>query len=210
MRMQGNQEAPKQDMMMSDDGQPVQGTIQALDPLNRMPPGHSLTGPEGKWAWEKPPRFVDPEEAIDFVIDKLEDPSVESDMLNLMTAGISIEEIVETVALGGFATGHYTPDVAEIIKAPIAMYLAGLAVENEIPPKMFNTKTGMPPERENVSEAQVFNIMQDREPERIDAINKAMEEQDQAMREEDELNNESFLSPKLDETPEETPDATIA
>ncbi len=210
MRMQGNQEAPKQDMMMSDDGQPVQGTIQALDPLNRMPPGHSLTGPEGKWAWEKPPRFVDPEEAIDFVIDKLEEPSVESDMLNLMTAGISIEEIVETVALGGFATGHYTPDVAEIIKAPIAMYLAGLAVENEIPPKMFNTKTGMPPERENVSEAQVFNIMQDREPERIDAINKAMEEQDQAMREEDELNNESFLSPKLDEIPKETPDATIA
>ena len=45
MRMQGNQEAPKQDMMMSDDGQPVQGTIQALAPLNRMPPGHSLTGP---------------------------------------------------------------------------------------------------------------------------------------------------------------------
>jgi len=90
------------------------------------------------------------------------------------------------------------------------MYLAGLAVENEIPPKMFNTKTGMPPVEENVSEAQVFNIMQDREPERIDAINKAMEEQDQAMREEDELNNESFLSPKLDETPEETPDATIA
>ena len=175
-----------------------------------MPPGHSLTGPVGKWAWEKPPRFVDPEEAIDFVIDKLEEPAVESDMLNLMTAGISIEEIVETVALRGFATGHYTPDVAEIIKAPIAMYLAGLAVENEIPPKMFNTKTGMPPERENVSEAQVFNIMQDREPERIDAINKAMEEQDQAMREEDELNNESFLSPKLDETPEETPDATIA
>lgn len=210
MRMQGNQEAPKQDMMMSDDGQPVQGTIQALDPLNRMPPGHSLTGPVGKWAWEKPPRFVDPEEAIDFVIDKLEEPAVESDMLNLMTAGISIEEIVETVALGGFATGHYTPDVAEIIKAPIAMYLAGLAVENEIPPKMFNTKTGMPPVEENVSEAQVFNIMQDREPERIDAINKAMEEQDQAMREEDELNNKSFLSPKLDETPEETPDATIA
>jgi hypothetical protein len=207
--MQGNQEAPKQDMMMSDDGQPVQGTIQALDPLNRMPPGHSLTGPEGKWAWEKPPRFVDPEEAIDFVIDKLEEPAVESDMLNLMTAGISIEEIVETVALGGFATGHYTPDVAEIIKAPIAMYLAGLAVENEIPPKMFNTKTGMPPVKENVSEAQVLNIMQDREPERIDAINKAIDEQDQAMREEEQINNKSFLSPDLDKLPEETADATV-
>ena len=133
MRIQGNQEAPMMEMM-AEDNQPIQGSIQALDPLNRMPPGHSLTGPQGKWAWEKPPRFADPEEAIDFVIDKLEEPAVESDMLNLMTAGISIEEIVETIALGGFATGHYSPDVAEIIKAPIAMYLAGIAVENDIPP----------------------------------------------------------------------------
>ena len=208
MRMQGNQDTPKQGIMIPDDGQPVQGSIQALDPLNRMPPGHSLTGSQGKWAWEKPPRFVDPEEAIDFIIDKLEEPSVESDMLNLMVAGISIEEIVETVAIGGFATGNYTPDVAEIIKAPIAMYLAGLAVENEIPPKMFNTETGMPPVKENVTEGQVLNIMQDREPERIDAINMAIDEQDQAIKEEDQINNESFLSPKLDETPEEMPDAT--
>ena len=44
MRMQGNQDTPKQGIMIPDDGQPVQGSIQALDPLNRMPPGHSLTG----------------------------------------------------------------------------------------------------------------------------------------------------------------------
>ena len=24
------------------------------------PPGHSLTGTPGKWAWEQPPRFADP------------------------------------------------------------------------------------------------------------------------------------------------------
>ena len=96
-----------------------------------MPPGHSLTGPQGKWAWEKPPRF-DPEEAIDFVIDKLEEPAVESD--GKFNDGRHInEEMVETIALGGFATGHYSPDVAEIIKAPIAIYLAGIAVENDIP-----------------------------------------------------------------------------
>ena len=48
-------------------------TVQSLDKFNRPPPGHSLTGPQGKWSWEKPPRFADPEEAIDFVIDKLEE-----------------------------------------------------------------------------------------------------------------------------------------
>ena len=213
MRIQGNQEQVSPEMntdMMPNDNEPIQGSIQALDPLNRMPPGHSLTSPQGKWAWEKPPRFTDPEEAIDFIIDQLETPDVESDMLNLMTAGISIEEIVETVALGGFATGHYTPDVAELIKAPIAMYLAGLAVENEIPPKMFNTETGMPPSNEQVSDAQVMNIMQDREPERINAINMAMDEQNQAMLEQDQINNQSFLSAELDNKPEEIADAAIS
>ena len=36
-----------------------------------------------------------------------------------------------------------------------------------------------------------------------------MDEQEQVMRQEDQINNESFLSPNLDEKPEETADATI-
>ena len=95
----------------------------------------------------------------------METPTIENDMLSMMVAGMAIEEIVNGIAISGFATGHYTPDVAELIKAPLAMYLAGLAVENDIPPKMFNTKDGMPQEDGNVDEAQVMNIMQDRSPE---------------------------------------------
>ena len=148
MRMTNQDPMFTEDQLMMGEAEqemtPQAGSIEAIDPLNRMPPGHSLTQPKGKWAWDQPPRFVDPEEAIDFVIDKLEEPAVEKDMLKLMVAGISIEEMVDTIAIGGFSTGHYTPDVAELIKAPIGMYLAGLAVENDIPPKLFNASTGMP------------------------------------------------------------------
>ena len=168
-------------------------SVQALDRFNRPPPGHSLTGPQGKWSWEKPPRFADPEEAIDFVIDQMETPTVKNDMLSLMLAGISIEEIVDSVGIGGFATGHFNPDVAELIKAPIAVYLAGLAVENDIQPKMFNTKDGMPQEDGNVDEAQVMNIMQDRSPETLQVMAE-MENQEQQT-------EDSFLSSKLDEQP---------
>ena len=70
---------------------PPDTSVEALDRFNRPPPGHSLTGPQGKWSWEKPPRFADPEEAIDFVIDQIEVPTVQNDMLSLMVAGISIE-----------------------------------------------------------------------------------------------------------------------
>lgn len=191
-----------------DDNTPKAGSIEALDPFNRMPPGHSLTGPKGKWAWENPPRFSDPEEAIDFVIEKIEDPSVERDMLKLMAAGISIEEIVETVAIGGFSTGHYNPDVAELIKAPIALYLAGLAVENNIPPKLFNSPTGNPREADNVTDEQALSIMQDRNPEVLQALKQSVDEQDQQQIEQAQMEDNSFLSPKLDQekTVEEKPD----
>ena len=172
-------------------------SVQALDRFNRPPPGHSLTGPQGKWAWEKPPRFADPEEAIDFIIDQIETPTVQNDMLSLMVAGVSIEEIVDSVGIGGFATGHFNPDVAELIKAPIAMYLAGLAVENDIQPKMFNTNDGMPREDANVDEAQVMNIMQDRSPETLQVMAE-MEGQEEQL-------DDSFLSPKLGEQPVEQP-----
>ena len=172
---------------------PRDTSVQALDKYNRPPPGHSLTGPQGKWAWEKPPRFADPEEAIDFIIDQMEVPTVQNDMLSLMVAGVSIEEIVDSVGIGGFATGNFSPDVAELIKAPIAVYLAGLAVENDIQPKMCNTKDGMPREDGNVDEAQVMNIMQDRSPETLQVLAEMENENKQV--------EDSFLSPNLDEQP---------
>ncbi len=180
---------------------PQAGSIEAIDPLDRMPPGHSLTQPKGKWAWDQPPRFTDPEEAIDFVIDKLEEPAVEKDMLKLMVAGISIEEMVETIAIGGFSTGHYTPDVAELIKAPIGMYLAGLAVENDIPPKLFNSATGMPRESENVTDEQAINIMKGRNPERVEALQKGIEEEEMVAMQQQDVANNSFLAPELDQQP---------
>ena len=211
MRMTNQDPMLMQDQLMmggeEQDMQAQAGSIEAIDPLDRMPPGHSLTGPVGKWAGDQPPRFADPEEAIDFVIDKLEEPAVEKDMLKLMLAGISIEEMVDTIAIGGFATGHYTPDVAELIKAPIGMYLAGLAVENDIPPKLFNSETGMPREAENVTDEQAIKIMKGRNPERVEALRKGLDEEETIAMQQQDMANNSFLAPELDQKPvQEMPD----
>ena len=45
------------------------------------PPGHSLTDPMGKWAWENPPQFADPNDAVDFVIDKMQRKGTQDDLL---------------------------------------------------------------------------------------------------------------------------------
>ena len=101
------------------------------------PPGHSLTGPPGKWAWGRPPRFTNPNQAIDFIINKLETNTGQEDMLKLMTAGITIQELVNQMSFKGFMKGTFNPDVAELIKPAMAMYLLKLGVENGITPQLF-------------------------------------------------------------------------
>lgn len=137
------------------------------DRMQKPVPGWSLTQPKGKWPWEQPPRFVNPEEAVDYVIEKLEEEATQQRFVKLMFAGISIEEITEAVARGGFMEGYYTPDVAEIIKAPVGIYLMGVAEDNDIPVNVFaKSLTEIQREREgDIDDLTLLDIMKKRNPE---------------------------------------------
>jgi hypothetical protein len=123
-----------------------------------------LTEPKGKWAWEKPPVHATPDKAVDAVIDRLEAPEVRTQMEKLMIAGVSIQEIVNGIAIGGFSQGQFTPDVAEIIKGPLAAYLMGVAAEEEIPAKVYNTRDGLYQLDEGMSDDDMLAVMKDRNP----------------------------------------------
>lgn len=137
------------------------------DRMQKPIPGWSLTQPKGKWPWEQPPKFVDPDQAIDFVLEKLEEPATEQRFVKLMFAGISIEEITHAVARGGFMQGYYTPDVAEIIKAPIGIYLMGVAEDNDIPVNVFakNLKEIEREKNGDIDDLTLLDIMKKRNPE---------------------------------------------
>jgi len=132
--------------------------------FNKAPPGWSLTEPKGKWAWEKPPVSSSPAKAVDLIIDRLETPEVRTQMEKLMVAGVSIQEIVNGIAIGGFSQGQFSPDVAEIIKGPLAAYFMGMAAEEEIPVKVYNTRDGLYKMDEGMSDDDMMNIMKDRNP----------------------------------------------
>lgn len=137
------------------------------DRMQKPVPGWSLTQPKGKWPWEQPPRFVNPDEAVDYVIEKLEDEATQNRFVKLMFAGISVEEITEAVARGGFMQGYYSPDVAEIIKAPIGIYLMGVAEDNNIPVNVF-AKSIQEIQREkegDIDDLTLLDIMKKRNPE---------------------------------------------
>ena len=171
------------------------------------PPGHSLTDTPRKWAWDKPPVYSDPDEAVDFVLDSLETESKKNDMIKLMLAGVSIEEIVTQIGFKGFMEGYYTPDVAELIKPPISLYLLGVADDAGFKPIFYaGDPEGKRPD--SVSDETFFGIMKQRNPELFAAmIEKANEEErmvelaktdiiqgniDMAIREQ-QIENESFI-----------------
>ena len=90
-----------------------------------------------------------------------------------MAGGTTVEEIVNTVALGGFTAGEFTPDVAEIIKPPLAVYFIGLAIENKVPVIAFN-KEAIEEENVMVSKRNTFDLMKERNPEEFKRLKNAM------------------------------------
>lgn len=139
-----------------------------LDPFASAPPGIGMTSEPQGYEWERPPRFTQTEEAADVLMNRMEQPQVKEQLLNLMAAGTTIESIVNTVALGGFTEGEFTPDTAELLKPALTLYLVGAALENNIEATVFNK--GPDDEDGKIKNKDLLNIMQDMRPEQFEAI----------------------------------------
>ena len=150
---------------------PEEGSIESLDMFNAPPPGHSLTDEPQKWAWERPPEYTDPEEAMAWVLEKIEAPQVEENFVRLMAAGAPIETITNTITFAGFTEGSWTPDLGELLKMPLTVHFIGLAMENDIPAKIFNIDPKTKEEEERIPDEAVLKMMKENRP---DMYNKVM------------------------------------
>lgn len=129
------------------------------------PPGWTMTQSKGKWNWDSPPKYVTPYDAVEYVTSKIEQPEIEMTYVKMMLAGVSVQEIVNSIAMVGFAQGYYTPDVAEIIKNPLSIYFMGLAAEKGIPVRVFaGTDDGSPEVDEGMDDDTLLNMMRKRNP----------------------------------------------
>jgi hypothetical protein len=164
--------------------------------FNQAPPGHSLTDEPGKWAWERPTEFSSPDEAMDALLDSLERPEMQESLIQLLSAGVSIEEITNTMTKLGFMEGKWTVDIAELLRPNLAVYLMGLAVEAGIDTftRVFASPDGMPRTNYGLEDGQILEIMKDRNPNlyREILVNKPDRERTQRQRQA-QLSEESFL-----------------
>ena len=142
---------------------------QPVNRFNRPVPGHSLTDTPGSRRYENPAMFANPDDAVDFIVDKIMQPENQARFQKLMFAGMSVEEIVNTIGLGGFAGGVMTPDVSELVKTPIALVLINMALESDIPVKVF-AGDNKPDEANTMDDETTMRMMADRNPQQLKMI----------------------------------------
>lgn len=168
------------------------------DPFMKPVPGWSLTQPPGKWSWDKPPQHVDADEAVDMIIDKLEVPETRDRYVKLMLAGVSVEEIVHSITMAGFMDGRFNPDLAELIKAPLAIYMMGIAEDENLPVKVF-AKDPMQDKKSTMSDASLLELMRTRNPEFYDYLMTYEPEGDRKGREMKAKMSQGFMAVEEDE-----------
>lgn len=95
-------------------------------------PGQSWTAEPGKYAWQKPPKYNRPEEALQYYLQKFNDPEVLDDLLMTLDYGYPIRAFVEAMTTIGVMKGLHTVDVSLIIMPLLHEYIKGIATTAKI------------------------------------------------------------------------------
>ena len=98
------------------------------NPFDAPIPGQGLTDEPGNYPWEHPPQFTDPDEASEFVWDRLHRPEFMEQVIAMLDAGIPVEALGRIIIFNGFMEGKWTPDVAFIIAEPIMKMIATMGL----------------------------------------------------------------------------------
>ena len=171
--------------------------------FNAPIPGQSLTSEPKNYPWENPPRMVDPEEALLFHLEKLEDKKAIESLAGLMALGVDILDLTEGILRAGVADGQHSIDVSLIIAPVIHEYIKGIGDAAGI-----DYKEGLVDEdEEELSLSTVSVNLREQEARKILQDIKDKRDPDLSELEEPEEGMEEDMS---DDMPEEEPEAMQA
>ena len=176
----------------------------SLDQLDAPIPGQSLTDEPGKWAWERPARFSSVEESFEYVVNQIEGSKQgKESFTKLMLSGIPIEQIVNTITFGGFTEGYWTADVSELLKLPVLSYLIDMAMQDDLPVKVFSDASVKRYTDEGGMDAQtLLQLMRENNPKAFDNVIEGIEGLESDLRQEQmEFSSALALEEEDDEVP---------
>jgi len=169
----------------------ARGSIENNDPFAYAPPGHSLTQDNSRWPWGKPPKYADPEDAIEEALRSLRKPKTRQELMKLLMVGVSIEVLVEGYLLQSFQDGKFTPDVAVLIKPVLALAIADAAEDENIPYRLFENDDTM--DANEMDDATFFRMMKQNNPRMFDYVRERVNAQIRAGLAPKEPAEENFL-----------------
>jgi hypothetical protein len=112
--------------------------------------GPILDGPLGGEAWAKeprampydrPPQHADAEEALESIFKRLRQPPIAKKLLNLMSMGMPIDMLVESMIIQGFTEGKYGAPILAQLAAPLTVIMWRMAETAGIEPMTSSDKT---------------------------------------------------------------------
>ena len=90
-------------------------------------PGQSWTKAPGLYPWDKPPMFNTADEVMDHFASKFNNEESSQHLIGLLSSGIPVDTLVDSMLLAGFSEGMFTPDVAILAVEDLGMLIMYLA-----------------------------------------------------------------------------------
>lgn len=99
-------------------------------------PGESLTAEPGKYPYERPPQFTDPEEILNFIFRRLTNRQAVFKTLTAMDMGIPISTLTENIIMTGAAEGMWPAHTGLLCAPAVSVMLFRMAERAHIQPRM--------------------------------------------------------------------------
>ena len=93
------------------------------NPFDAPIPGQGLIDEPENYPWEHPPQFTDPDEAADFVWDRLHRPEFMEQVIAMLDAGIPVEALGRIIIFNGFMDDLNLPIFSSLITFTSALLL---------------------------------------------------------------------------------------
>lgn len=100
--------------------------------LDAPVPGQSLTTPvggnglPGNSPFEKPPQFANPNDALEYMWNKITDPKKAMNLILMLRKKIPVQYIAQTALFEGAAQGVFSFDVAQLIAPTVVRMIAAV------------------------------------------------------------------------------------
>lgn len=112
------------------------------DRFSRPIPGQGLTDPPGAHPWQKPPMFVDLDQALNFVWQRMSQPANVGQVLALLAHGeLSAQDVADVILMQGFVNGQWTVTLGLLMAKPVWQMVVAIAHKSGI---KFISKTKKP------------------------------------------------------------------